>query len=314
MIILRQKNYSILNNLGIIGNSIGNKLSRSELDTRSSISSRKSKKLKEDILKHVKKYHKVSEKDDIISSGFLPNEDNLGWESGKEPNGFDIFAGNDPDRVRYNRSKKGRSGNIQIGKKSSPFIIAHEHGHSLDFASPGGNDRFTEDARNRVKTQNIGQLTIGGGSRIKTPEKALESNKKIIEREVAADINALKLLKKKGATQKELDRAKQEAKAALRSYKTGTKSQINYLMQDSSLSDDLKFRREHMRDAKKQYKEAIKKLDNMYGPNKLAQREKAALIGGGIALAGGLTSLAIHKHRNKKKAEQRTKDKKENKE
>ncbi len=116
MIILRQKNYSILNNLGLIGNSIGNKLSRSELDTRSSISSRKSKKLREDVLKHVKKYHKVSEKDDILSSGFLPNKDNLEWEPGKEPKGFDIFAGKDPDRVRYNRSKIG-SGNIQIGKK-----------------------------------------------------------------------------------------------------------------------------------------------------------------------------------------------------
>lgn len=299
MIILRQKTYSILNRLGIIGNSIGNKLSMSELKTRGSISSRKSKKLKEDVLKHVKKYHKVSE--DASNSGFLPNEDNLGWEPGKEPKGFDIFAGKDPDRIRYNRSKKGRSGNIQIRKKSSPFVIAHEHGHSLDFASPGGNERFTEDARNRVKTKNIGQFTIGGGSRIKTPEKALESNKKIIEREVAADINALKLLKKKGATQKELDRAKQEAKAALRTYKTGAKSQINYLMQNSSLSDDLKFRREHMRGANKQYKDAVKTIDNMYGPNKLAQREKAALIGGGIALAGGLTSLAIRKHRKKKK-------------
>jgi hypothetical protein len=80
-------------------------------------------------------------------------------------------------------------------------------------------------------------------------------------------------------------------------------------MQNSSLSDDLKFRREHLRDAKKQYKDAVKTIDNMYGPNKLAQREKAALIGGGVALAGGLTGLAIHKHRKKKKAKE-----KENKE
>ena len=107
-----------------------------------------------------------------------------------------------------------------------------------------------------------------GGKEINTPQEALNANKRIIEREVAADINAIKLLKKKGASQKEIDRAKKEAKAALRTYKSTGKSQINYIMRNSSLSDDLKFRREHMKDAKKQYKEAVKKIDDMYSPNK----------------------------------------------
>lgn len=104
--------------------------------------------------------------------------------------------------------------------------------------------------------------------RINTPQEALNANKRVIEREVAADINAIKFLKKKGASQKEIDRAKKEAKAALRTYKSAGKSQINYIMRNSSLSDDLKFRREHMKDAKKQYKEAVKKIDDMYSPNK----------------------------------------------
>lgn len=246
---------------------------------------------------------------------FLPNKENLDWEPGKEPKGFDMFAGNDPDRVRYTRKKGRGNGTIRLKKNSSPFTIAHEYGHSLDYAAPHGNERFTDDNRVRLKTRRIGSadFVIGGGKRLDTPQEVLDANKKIIEREVAADVNAIKLLKKKGASQREIDRAKQEAKAALRTYKTAGKNQINYVMQDSSLSDDLKFRREHMRGAKKQYKEAVKKIDNMYGPNKLAQREKAALIGGGIVVAG-LTAGGIALHRkNKKKKEQEKKNKKENK-
>lgn len=302
MIILRQKEFSILNNLGLIGNTIGNELSRKELQARGNISEKKSKKLKDKLIKHVSKYHKVSESD---AANFLPDQDNLDWEVGKEPKGFDIFAGRDPDRVRYTR-KKNRTGSIKLPKKASPFIIAHEYGHSLDYASPGGAQRFTEDGRARSKTDNLGKINIGGG-RVKDNKDALDLGKKMMEREVAADINALKLLKKRGASQKELDRAKQEAKAALRSYKTATKSHVNYLMSDSSLSEDLKFRREHMRGARKQYRDAVKKIDNMYGPNKLAKKEKAALIGTGAALVGSGIGIAIHKH-NKKKKEQKQKE------
>lgn len=300
MIILRQKQYSILNKLGEIVdfNLIGNLSSAAESDIRSRISSRKSKKLKDELIKHVGKYHNISYNG---YEGYLPNEGNINEDQKGRP---------------YFTRQKGRGGGtIYLSKNSSPFKIAHEYGHSLDFASPHGNERFTRDGINRNKLDEIWKNGFkGSGDKVKDAEEALKLNKSSIEREVAADINALKLLKKKGATQKELDRAKQEAKAGLRAYKTSAKSDINYLMQNSSLSDDLKFRREHLRGAKKQYKEAVKKLDNMYGPNKLAQREKAALIGGGVALAGGLTGLAIHKYRKKKKAEQRTKDKKEDKE
>ena len=306
MIILRQRNFSILNKLGGLGNYIGNKSSFAELRARGRISSIKSKKLKDDLTKHISKYQKVSISNDNKMEQFLPNKENLSWEPGKEPKGFDMFAGNDPDRVRYTRKKGRGGGTIYLNKNSSPFTIAHEYGHSLDYAAPHGDERFTDDNRARLKTGRIGggSFVIGGGKRIDKPQEALDANKKIIEREVAADINAIKLLKKKGASQRDIDRAKQEAKAALRTYKTGGKSQINYIMQDSSLSDDIRFRRKHMRDANKQYREAVKKIDNMYGPNKLAQREKAAaLIGGGIAL---------HK-KNKKKKEQEKKNKKENK-
>ena len=269
MIILRQNNFSILNKLGMVGNSIENILSAVELQRRGGISSRKSKKLKDDLLKHISKYQNVSISDNFGS--FLPNKENLNWEPGKEPKFFDLFARNDPDRVRYTRKKGRGGGTISLNKKSSPFTIAHEYGHSLDYASPRGDERFTKDNRDRIKTRLIGKNVIGiinGGKEINTPQEALNANKRIIEREVAADINAIKLLKKKGASQKEIDRAKKEAKAALRTYKSTGKSQINYIMRNSSLSDDLKFRREHMKDAKKQYKEAIKKIDDMYSPNK----------------------------------------------
>lgn len=269
MIILRQNNFSILNKLGLVGNSIENKLSAAELQRRGGISSRKSKKLKDDLLKHISKYQNVSISDSFGS--FLPNKENLNWEPGKEPMFFDLSARNDPDRVRYTRKKGRGGGTISLNKKSSPFTIAHEYGHSLDYASPRGDERFTNDNRDRIKTSLIGRNVFGiinGGKEINTPQEALNANKRIIEREVAADINAIKLLKKKGASQKEIDRAKKEAKAALRTYKSAGKSQINYIMRDSSLSDDLKFRREHMKDAKKQYKEAVKKIDDMYSPNK----------------------------------------------
>ena len=269
MIILRQNNFSILNKLGMVGNSIENILSASEFQRRGKVSSRKSKKLKDDLLKHISKYQNVSMSDSFGS--FLPNKENLNWEPGKEPKFFDLFARNDPDRVRYTRKKGRGGGTISLNKKSSPFTIAHEYGHSLDYASPRGDERFTKDNRDRIKTRLIGKNVIGiinGGKEINTPQEALNANKRIIEREVAADINAIKLLKKKGASQKEIDRAKKEAKAALRTYKSTGKSQINYIMRNSSLSDDLKFRREHMKDAKKQYKEAIKKIDDMYSPNK----------------------------------------------
>lgn len=268
MIILRQNNFSILNKLGMVGNSIENKLSAEELQRRGRVSSRKSKKLKDDLLKHISKYQNVSISDDFGS--FLPNKENLNWEPGKEPDFLDLFARNDPDRVRYTRKKGRGGGTISLNKKSSPFTIAHEYGHSLDYASPRGDERFTNDNRDRIKTRLIGRDVFGINEvkRINTPQEALNANKRIIEREVAADINAIKLLKKKGASQKEIDRAKKEAKAALRTYKSAGKSQINYIMRDSSLSDDLKFRREHMKDAKKQYKEAVKKIDDMYSPNK----------------------------------------------
>lgn len=261
MIILRQNNFSILNKIGMVGNSIENKLSAAEAQRRGGISSRKSKKLKDDLLKHVSKYQNVSISDDFES--FLPNKENLNWEPGKEPVFFGLFARDNPDRVRYTRKKGRGGGTISLNKKSSPFTIAHEYGHSLDYASPRGDERFTNDYRDRFKTSLIGRR-VG----INTPQEALNANKRIIEREVAADINAIKLLKKKGASQKEIDRAKKEAKAALRTYKSAGKSQINYIMRNSSLSDDLKFRREHMKDAKKQYKEAVKKIDDMYSPNK----------------------------------------------
>ena len=262
MIILRQNNFSILNRLGMVGNSIENMLSLAEAQRRDKVSSRKSKKLKDDLLKHISKYQNVSISDD--SGSFLPNKENLNWEPGKEPKFFDLFARNDPDRVIYTRKKGRGGGTISLNKKSSPFTIAHEYGHSLDYASPRGDERFTNDNRDRIKTRLIGRV----GKGINTPQEALNANKRIIEREVAADINAIKLLKKKGASQKEIDRAKKEAKAALRTYKSTGKSQINYIMRNSSLSDDLKFRREHMKDAKKQYKEAVKKIDDMYSPNK----------------------------------------------
>ena len=259
MIILRQNNFSILNRLGMVGNSIENMLSASEFLRRGKVSSRKSKKLKDDLLKHISKYQNVSISDSFGS--FLPNKENLNWEPGKEPMFFDLSARNDPDRVRYTRKKGRGGGTISLNKKSSPFTIAHEYGHSLDYASPHGDKRFTNDNRDRIKTRLIGINEVKG---INTPQEALNANKRIIEREVAADINAIKLLKKKGASQKEIDRAKKEAKAALRTYKSTGKSQINYIMRNSSLSDDLKFRREHMKDAKKQYKEAVKKIDDMY--------------------------------------------------
>ena len=269
MIILRQNNFSILNKLGMVGNSIENILSASEFQRRGKVSSRKSKKLKDDLLKHISKYQNVSISDSFGS--FLPNKENLNWEPGKEPKFFDLSARNDPDRVRYTRKKGRGGGTISLNKKSSPFTIAHEYGHSLDYASPRGDERFTNDNRDRIKTRLIGRDVFGiinGGKEINTPQEALNANKRIIEREVAADINAIKLLKKKGASQKEIDRAKKEAKAALRTYKSTGKSHINYIMRNSSLSDDLKFRREHMKDAKKQYKEAVKKIDDMYSPNK----------------------------------------------
>ena len=295
MIILRQKQYSILNKLGGIGNIIGNLESAAESGIRNKISSRKSKKLKDELLKHVGKYHNISYDG---YEGYLPNEGNINEDQKGKP---------------YFTRRKGRGGGtIYLSKNSSPFKIAHEYGHSLDFAAPHGNERFTRDGRNRNKLDEIWKDGFkGSGDPIKDAKEALKLNKSSIEREVAADINALKLLKKKGATQKELDRAKQEAKAGLRSYKSSAKSDINYLMQNSSLSDDLKFRREHMRDAKKQYKEAVKKLDNMYGPNKLAQKEKAALIGLGSAAAIGTGAYLIHKHRKKKKESEE--NKKENK-
>lgn len=268
MIILRQNNFSILNRLGMVGNSIENMLSAEKFQRRGRVSSRKSKKLKDDLLKHISKYQNVSISDDFGS--FLPNKENLNWEPGKEPKFFDLFARDDPDRVRYTRKKGRGGGTISLNKKSSPFTIAHEYGHSLDYASPRGDERFTNDNRDRIKTRLIGLDVFGINEvkRINTPQEALNANKRIIEREVAADINAIKLLKKKGASQKEIDRAKKEAKAALRTYKSTGKSQINYIMRNSSLSDDLKFRREHMKDAKKQYKEAVKKIDDMYSPNK----------------------------------------------
>lgn len=268
MIILRQNNFSILNRLGMVGNSIENMLSAEEFQRRGRVSSRKSKKLKDDLLKHISKYQNVSISDDFGS--FLPNKENLNWEPGKEPKFFDLFARDDPDRVRYTRKKGRGGGTISLNKKSSPFTIAHEYGHSLDYASPRGDERFTNDNRDRIKTRLIGQDVFGMSDvkRINTPQEALNANKRVIEREVAADINAIKFLKKKGASQKEIDRAKKEAKAALRTYKSAGKSQINYIMRNSSLSDDLKFRREHMKDAKKQYKEAVKKIDDMYSPNK----------------------------------------------
>lgn len=268
MIILRQNNFSILNKLGMVGNSIENMLSIAELQRRDRVSSRKSKKLKDDLLKHISKYQNVSISDDFGS--FSPNQENLNWEPGKEPKFFGLFARNDPDRVRYTRKKGRGGGTISLNKKSSPFTIAHEYGHSLDYASPRGDERFTNDNRDRFKTRLIGRDVFGINKekRINTPQEALNANKRIIEREVAADINAIKFLKKKGASQKEIDRAKKEAKTALRTYKSAGKSQINYIMRNSSLSDDLKFRREHMKDAKKQYKEAVKKIDDMYSPNK----------------------------------------------
>lgn len=297
MIILRQRNFSILNKVGVLGNLIGNVGSVVESNIRRDISRKKSPELKKKLLEHVGKYHEI--KDSNEGDSFFPNGDNLVWEKGKEPGRFEIFvSGPDPDRVKFERVKRG-GGTININKKkTSPFRIAHEYGHSLDFASKGGHERFTEDLRNKNKSD------------VKSGEEALNLSKSEIEREVAANINALKLLKKKGATQRELDRAKQEAKSNLRTYKTTAKAQINDIMSDSSLSDDLKFRREHMRGARKQYKDAVRKIDNMYGPNKLAQKEKAALIGTGALLAAGTGAYLLHKHRKKKKEQKEEENKK----
>ena len=102
---------------------------------------------------------------------------------------------------------------VNEADKDNLCAIAHEYGHALDYASPGGKDRLVEGVLSGKD---------GGGKNIlfdsRPYKQRLRSEKINIKSEGTATKNGLKILKKIGAKPKDMVEARKSGKAALESH------------------------------------------------------------------------------------------------
>lgn len=184
----------------------------------------------------------------------------------KEPFSFKFNwdSGTSDNRGKILDDRHSRVGKIQFNEKDSAATFAHELGHAYDYSSPGGQKRFNDrlraelDAKDRAK----------GLHSIQPKTKSYELN---LSHEGQASANAIKLLKKQGASPEELRLARKQLKSCLGTYYEAHRNGLSY-----GLIDEYgKEKRNAYKTAKKAIKAKYKKELDRISRQGLTKEEKA---------------------------------------
>lgn len=228
MLIKQQREYTVLQGLDGISEGFRNlyRVGRTELDAKRKSDPETLKRLRN----RVERTTPVTE---------TPKFTDTSFRGPMKAKGFHIFT--KPSREEMITKRETHLGSIRLGgsAKNSASMLAHEYGHALDYASKGGLDRFAD------------RHVADSGSSV------------ILNGEVTASKNGLKVLKKVGASHKEMVNARRSLKNALGTYYHAAAANNALENAKESSKDYLKRRLTEGRRLRNQYKDYLKELDTL---------------------------------------------------